>query len=328
MPRQGDSGHAGRSLHGRQARDETDKKRAAIEHSINEVIGSYKSKLYDERVAMLPPDVQTIIRKPEKTATESEQKTADDYYPILRIDAGKILEVMPAAEADRYRELLRQLDQATSKSTIPAFWTVEVDPQKEREKNYILTSGEADRPEKNHPVEPGWPFAPPKIDFRDGRIEALSGLAYRCRRIRFYAARPGNAVLPGGPTRQAKAKRPKPRPRRSSRKEEARLGRGRAGSARAAPRRRTPRPMPSRKATRARARSPPRGERRGGASADEEQSRGWQRLPRKSDRPVNRSNPAPTTVAGAAGARAPTTASSASAGSACATPRTRATSPE
>jgi len=30
------------------------------------------------------------------------------------------------------------------------------------------------RPEKDHEVEPGWPFAPQAIDFRDGRIEAFS----------------------------------------------------------------------------------------------------------------------------------------------------------
>jgi len=156
------------------ARDDMDKKRAVIDRSIQDLIGSYKKKLYDERVAMLPPDVQAVIRKPENDRTASEQKTADDYYPILRIDSEKIIDIMPAAEAGRYRELLHQLEQATSRSAIPVFWTVEVDPKKELEKSYILTSGEPGRPEKNHPVEPGWPFAPSKIDFRDGRIEAFS----------------------------------------------------------------------------------------------------------------------------------------------------------
>jgi hypothetical protein len=37
-----------------------------------------------------------------------------------------------------------------------------------------LTSGEPDRPEKDHEVKPGWPFAPQPIDFRDGRIEAFA----------------------------------------------------------------------------------------------------------------------------------------------------------
>ena len=51
---------------------------------------------------------------------------------------------------------------------------MEVDPKKELEKSYILTSGDPDRPEKNHEVEPGWPFAPASVEFREGRIEAFS----------------------------------------------------------------------------------------------------------------------------------------------------------
>src|SRR5207247_9677957 len=60
-----------------QALDEAAKRRAAVEAPINELIVPYKRKLYDDRVAMLPADVQTIIRKPEKERTASEQKIAD-----------------------------------------------------------------------------------------------------------------------------------------------------------------------------------------------------------------------------------------------------------
>jgi hypothetical protein len=42
------------------------------------------------------------------------------------------------------------------------------------EKSYELTSGDPDRPEKNHEVQPGWPFAPKEIDSRDGRREAFA----------------------------------------------------------------------------------------------------------------------------------------------------------
>ena len=47
-------------------------------------------------------------------------------------------------------------------------------PRKSSKPSYILTSGDPERPEKNHEVEPGWPFAPADIDFREGRIEAFS----------------------------------------------------------------------------------------------------------------------------------------------------------
>ena len=159
------------------ALDVQERQRAALDTPLQALIAPYQKKLYDERVAMLPADVQVIIRKPEKQRSAPEQKIADDYYPILRIDPDKLRAIMPAAEGKRYEELRRQLDQlggGRRASTLPAFWTVEVDPKKAQEKSYILTSGDPERPEKDKPVEPGWPFAPSSIDLREGRIEAFA----------------------------------------------------------------------------------------------------------------------------------------------------------
>ena len=163
------------------ALDETQKKRAAIEEPLNALITPYKNRLYEDRVAMLPADVQVVIRKPEKERTVEEQKIADDYFPILRIDADKIKEVMPEEERKKYDELQRQLTgggggggRRGGGGELPVFWTVEVDGKRELEKSYILTSGDVERPEKDKEVQPGWPFAPAKIDFREGRIEAFS----------------------------------------------------------------------------------------------------------------------------------------------------------
>jgi len=162
------------------ALDEAQKKRAAIEAPLNALIAPYKKKLYDDRVAMLPADVRAIILKPERERTVPEQKIADDYFPVLRIDSDKLLEVMPPEDAKKYKELQAQLNQATGGGrrggggSLPAFWTVEVDHSKELEKSYILTSGDPERPEKDKPVEPGWPFMPKSVDFREGRIEAFS----------------------------------------------------------------------------------------------------------------------------------------------------------
>ncbi len=157
------------------------RKRAALEAPIEALIAPYQQKLYDDRVAMLPADVRAIIRKPEEERTAAEQKIADDYYPVLRIDTGKILEIMPAADRKRYQDLQRRLNQAGGDgggrrpgASLPAFWTVEVDPKKVMEKSYILTSGDPERPETDQEVQPGWPFAPAKLEFREGRIEAFS----------------------------------------------------------------------------------------------------------------------------------------------------------
>ncbi len=87
---------------------EAEKTRAAVQASIDELIGPYKEKLYDDRVAMLPDDVQAVIRKPEKERTAGEQKIADDYFPVLRIDAGKIMEVMPEAERKKISGAARE----------------------------------------------------------------------------------------------------------------------------------------------------------------------------------------------------------------------------
>jgi hypothetical protein len=160
------------------AQAEANRKRAAIDGPMNELIAPYKKKLYEDRIAMLPPDVQVVIRKPEKERTAGEQKIADDYYPIIRIDPEKIEEVMPEDEKKKYIEMRKQIEPKKTgrrrDSGVPACWTVEVDRARELEKSYILTSGNPERPEKNHEVTPGWPFGPATPDFREGRVEAFS----------------------------------------------------------------------------------------------------------------------------------------------------------
>jgi hypothetical protein len=164
------------------ALDEAQKRRAAAQAPLDALVAPYKQKLYEDRVAMLPADVQAIIRKSEKQRTVAEQKIADDYFPVLRIDADKIQEVMPPDVLKKYKELQAQANQAgggggggrRGGGALPAFWTVEWDRSREMQKSYILTSGDPERPEKDKPVEPGWPFAPKTIDFREGRIETFS----------------------------------------------------------------------------------------------------------------------------------------------------------
>jgi hypothetical protein len=166
---------------GRQT-EEAQKKRAPFEKALEEFVAPVKKKLYEDRVAMLPPDVKAIIIKPEAARTPQEQKIADDYFPVLRIDADKIAETLSEADRAKYKDLQRALAQNSAGGGrdgfggggLPSFWTVEVDHKKETEQNFILTSGDPERPEKNNPVEPGWPFAPAKIDFREGRLAAFS----------------------------------------------------------------------------------------------------------------------------------------------------------
>ncbi len=85
---------------------------------------------------------------------------------------------MPAADRAAYREL-----QAPARPACPAAAAAPACRRSGRwrstrgrswRSSYILTSGEPDRPEKDHEVQPGWPFAPRPIDFRDGRVEAFA----------------------------------------------------------------------------------------------------------------------------------------------------------
>ena len=153
--------------------DDYKKKKAPIDSAIEALIEPYRTKLYDERVALLTPDIQAIIRKAERDRTPAEQKIFDDYYPVLRIDPPKIKEIMPKDEAAKYDELRKQQTQLGRVPSLPSYWTVEEDKALLNEKSYVLTTGDIKKPEKDKPVEPGFPFQPEGIDFRDGRREAF-----------------------------------------------------------------------------------------------------------------------------------------------------------
>ncbi|MCA9215260.1 MAG: DUF1549 domain-containing protein, partial [Planctomycetales bacterium] len=116
---------------GRAAQEAADR-RAPVEAKINSLVEPYKTKLYDDRVAMLPTDVRAIILKSEQDRTVAEQTIADDYFPILRIDTPKILELMSADDRQKYDELQQELDQVRGSGggrgrfSLADFWTVEV----------------------------------------------------------------------------------------------------------------------------------------------------------------------------------------------------------
>jgi len=162
------------------AQAEVARRRAPLEKELEEFTGPFRSKLREDRVLMLPSEVQVVIRKSERQRTVEEQKIADDYFPILRIDDDKLREAMPDEARKRYQELQRRLNASNSGTNairvpnLPVFHTVEVDRQREQEKSYILTSGDPTRPELDHEVKPGWPFSSGEPDFRDGRIEAFA----------------------------------------------------------------------------------------------------------------------------------------------------------
>lgn len=153
--------------------EEYRKKKAPLDEKIESLIAPYRKKLYEERVAMLTPEVQAIVRKPDRQRTPEEQKIADDYFPVLRIDPSKIREVMPKEGVTRYNALLKQAGTIERPPELPSYWTVEEDETRLQQKSYILTTGDPKRPEKDKPVEPGFPFKSDNVEFREGRREGF-----------------------------------------------------------------------------------------------------------------------------------------------------------
>jgi hypothetical protein len=147
---------------------------AALTETMRRLIAPYHDRLYEERLSLLPEDVQAAIRKPEKERTAREQKIADDYYPVLRIDPSKIKAVMPAEELKQYEEYLKEIKELKTPEPLPAFWTVEDDAKRASETNYVLTTGDPKRPSLSQPVQPGFPFAQAPPEFREGRRETFA----------------------------------------------------------------------------------------------------------------------------------------------------------
>lgn len=152
---------------------EYDARVKAVADAMRKYIEPYHRQLYEERLSALPPDAQTAIRKPESDRTAAEQKVADDYHPILRIDPGKIKRVMPKDQIPRYDAYLKELAALKAPEALPVFWTVEDDAKRTTEKSYVLTTGDPARPKLNQEVTPGFLFASRPPEFRDGRREAF-----------------------------------------------------------------------------------------------------------------------------------------------------------
>ncbi len=156
-----------------QALDAYRQKKQPLDEAIEKLVAPYRQKLFDERVSVLPPDVQAIILKPERKRSIAEQKIANDYSPVLRIDPPKMKEIMPKDVITQYDALMKQQRAVRPPDSLPSHWIVEEDRARLQQKTYILTSGDPTKPEKDKPVEPGFPFKPADLDFRDGRREGF-----------------------------------------------------------------------------------------------------------------------------------------------------------
>ena len=154
--------------------EEYRKKKEPVDAAIEKLIAGHRERLYAERVAELPTDVQVVIKKAERLRTPAEQKIADDYYPILRIDPSKIKEVMSPEEVKDYNALIKQQNDLPKPPGLASFVTVEEDSERLKQTTYVLDTGDPAHPIKDKPVQPGFPFQPASVDFREGRREGFA----------------------------------------------------------------------------------------------------------------------------------------------------------
>ena len=149
-------------------------KKNAAEKEIDDLIAPAKAKLFEQLMTTLTPDVQAVFRKPEKQRTAAEQKIADDYHVVFKIMGSGLKPYMSPELLKRYNDLRKAADAIRPPAALPEFWMVEEDSARLKEPNYMLTNGEPSQPEKDHVVQPGFPFEPKGTEFRDGRRETFA----------------------------------------------------------------------------------------------------------------------------------------------------------
>ena len=154
--------------------NEYEKKKAVAQKQLDEFIAPYKKQMDEGLMKTLTPDVQAVFRKPEKQRTAAEQKIADDYHVVFKLMASGLKPYMPPDLLKQYTVLQKAVDAIRPPAPLPEFWTVEEDSAKLKEPSYILTNGEPTQPEKDHAIEPGFPFEPSGTEFRDGRRETFA----------------------------------------------------------------------------------------------------------------------------------------------------------
>ncbi len=153
---------------------EYQQKKGEAEKQVEDLIGHYKKQLFEHLMQTLTPDVQVVFRKPEKERSAAEQKIADDYHVVFKVMSSGLKEFMPPELLKQYNTLQKAADAVRPPAPLPEFWAVEEDSERLKQPNYILTNGEPDQPETDKPVQPGFPFEPKGIEFRDGRRETFA----------------------------------------------------------------------------------------------------------------------------------------------------------
>lgn len=110
-----------------EAYSEYEQKKAAADKAVADLIAPYKAKMDEKLMAALTPDVQAVFRKPEKQRTAAEQKIADDYHVVFKVNGSEIKEYMTPDLFKQYNTLQKAAGAIRPPAPLPEFWTVEED---------------------------------------------------------------------------------------------------------------------------------------------------------------------------------------------------------
>ena len=129
-----------------------------------------RTQLYDERVAMLTPEVQAD-QKARKDRTPAPPRSPMIISPVLRIDPSKIKEVMPPAELARYATLLKQQEALGEPRNFRRIGPLKKILADCRKKLYL----DDQRPDQPEPTILSLPDSPSArgMDFHEGRREGF-----------------------------------------------------------------------------------------------------------------------------------------------------------
>jgi len=138
-------------------------KKAALQVRMDEITDPYYPALYEERLQLLPPEIEVIYRKPKEDRTKQEQEQANKYAPVVKIDARKFRDAMPPEKTEKYESIRQQqvkLERDPPK--LPVFWNVKDNLKRRNQRSQILIQANTDKPLEK--VTPGFPFASVEID--------------------------------------------------------------------------------------------------------------------------------------------------------------------
>jgi mono/diheme cytochrome c family protein len=86
-----------------------DKLQEPIKKAKSELEKPYHDRLFEQRISELPEYVQVAWRTPPDQRTEGQRLNARQIEETLKIDEEEILAIMPDAEKQKHRELVRQI---------------------------------------------------------------------------------------------------------------------------------------------------------------------------------------------------------------------------